>query len=129
MSKKIDRAAHGPGWAEVILGAVLSIVLGVVLGAVVLIIRPVVVAKELPKEPDPNSLTVEAAKLQSLRSALWDAFEAGPDGGLPNTLIDLTIAYTNALRLQLNLKSMASRQAVPPRAATGGARRDGTVKT
>lgn len=52
MSKKIDRAVHGPSWAEVILGAVLSLVLGVVLGAVLLVIRPVAQVKELPKEAD-----------------------------------------------------------------------------
>ena len=51
MSKKIERAVHGPGWAEVILGAVLSAVLGVVLGAALLILKPIVVVKELPKEP------------------------------------------------------------------------------
>jgi hypothetical protein len=51
MSKKVDRALHGPSWAEVILGAVLSIVLGVVLGALLLILRPPIVAKEVPKEP------------------------------------------------------------------------------
>lgn len=51
MSKKIERAIHGPGWAEVILGAVLSAGLGIVLGAALLILRPVVVVKEMPKEP------------------------------------------------------------------------------
>jgi hypothetical protein len=50
MSKKVDRAVHGPGWGEVILGAVLSLVLGVVLGAVLLMLKPVITAKEPPKE-------------------------------------------------------------------------------
>lgn len=49
MSRKIDRALRGPSWLEVILGAVLSLVLGVLLGAGLLIFRPVVVVKELPK--------------------------------------------------------------------------------
>lgn len=49
MSKKIDRAMHGPSWAEVILGAVLSAVLGVVLGAALLVLREPV--KKMPKEP------------------------------------------------------------------------------
>lgn len=49
MSKKINRATHGPGWGEVIFGAVLSAVLGVVLGVVVLVTKPVVSVKELPK--------------------------------------------------------------------------------
>jgi hypothetical protein len=52
MSKKIDRATHGPSWTEVILGAVLSAVLGVVLGGVLLVLRPVVVAKDAPKEEE-----------------------------------------------------------------------------
>lgn len=49
MSRKIDRALHGPSWVEVILGALLSFVVGVVLGAALLIFRPVVVVKEMPK--------------------------------------------------------------------------------
>lgn len=52
----------------------------------------------------------EGDKLSQLRGALWSAFVAGPDAGLPNTLIDLTMAYTNALRLQLNLKALNARQ-------------------
>lgn len=46
---KIDRTAHGPSWVEVILGAFLSLLLGALLAMVVLVLRPVVVAKELPK--------------------------------------------------------------------------------
>ena len=57
-----------------------------------------------------NEFAAEADKLKALREALWAAFEAGPAAGLPNTLIDLTIAYTNALRLQLNLRSLSTRQ-------------------
>jgi hypothetical protein len=52
MSIRLDRAVHGPGWGEVILGAVLSLVLGAALGAVLLIIRPVHTVRELPKEED-----------------------------------------------------------------------------
>lgn len=51
MSKKIDRATHGPGMVEIVLGAFLSVLLGVVLGALLLIIRPVAVEKAMPKEP------------------------------------------------------------------------------
>jgi hypothetical protein len=47
---KVDRATHGPGWGEVIVGAVLSLVLGVVIGAVLLVLKPVVTVKEPPKE-------------------------------------------------------------------------------
>ena len=50
MSRKTDRAKHGPGWIEVIFGALLSLVLGVLVGALLLAFRPVVVVKEMPKE-------------------------------------------------------------------------------
>jgi hypothetical protein len=67
-----------------------------------------------------NDFQVEVEKLKQLREALWAAFEAGPEGGLPNTLIDLTIAYTNALRLQLNLRSVSIRQSPAKSSTTRG---------
>src|SRR3954449_9514460 len=54
MNKRIDRAMRGPSWAEVILGALLSVILGVIIGALLLILRPVVVAKDTPKDIDPK---------------------------------------------------------------------------
>jgi hypothetical protein len=58
MSRKIDRALRGPSVLEVVLGAVLSLVIGVLLGAALLIFRPVVVVKELPKAEarDPSAV-------------------------------------------------------------------------
>lgn len=58
MSRKIDRALRGPSWIEVVLGALISLVLGVLLGAALLIFRPVVVVKEMPKgdKLDPNAI-------------------------------------------------------------------------
>ncbi len=41
----------GPGWFEVIFGAILSLLLGVVVAAVFLVFKPVTVVKELPKAP------------------------------------------------------------------------------
>lgn len=52
MSTKVDRAVHGPSWTEIILGIVLSLILGVALGAVLLMIRPATVVKEMPKPED-----------------------------------------------------------------------------
>lgn len=43
---------YAPSWLEVILGAVLSFVLGVALAASYLILRPVVTVKQLPKEEE-----------------------------------------------------------------------------
>jgi hypothetical protein len=58
MSRKIDRALHGPSWTEVILGAALSLLLGVVLGATLLMFRPVVVVRQMPAEEaiDPKAV-------------------------------------------------------------------------
>lgn len=56
MTKKVDRAVHGPSWTEVILGALLSLILGAVIGALLLIFRPVTVARELPKEPEKRAV-------------------------------------------------------------------------
>lgn len=48
--KKIDRALYGPSWTEVIFGAILSFALGIALAIVFLILKPVAVVKEMPKE-------------------------------------------------------------------------------
>jgi hypothetical protein len=47
---KIDRALYGPSWTEVIFGAILSFALGIALAIVFLILKPVAVVRELPKE-------------------------------------------------------------------------------
>lgn len=59
----------------------------------------------------PNELQTEAERLRLLREALWAAFDAGPSAGLPNALIDLTMAYTGSLRLQLTLKGLGTGRA------------------
>lgn len=41
---------QGPSWTEVTIGAALSVVIGAALGAGILILRPVVIAKQEPKE-------------------------------------------------------------------------------
>ena len=53
--------------------------------------------------PEPvDRYAAEREQLAQLRAALWAAFEAGP-GAVPSSLVDLTMAYTSALRLELNL--------------------------
>ena len=51
-NSKIERALYGPSLFEVTLGALLSVSLGAVLAFVFLVLKPVVVAKELPKEEE-----------------------------------------------------------------------------
>jgi len=84
---------------------------------------------ERTKEAAANDFDAEAEKLKALREALWAAFEAGPAAGLPNTLIDLTMAYTGALRLQLNLRAVSARQVKPQMRPTPTPRSDASAKT
>jgi len=85
-----------------------------------------------PNPPPAASLSpgfaAELAKLQELREALWEAFKAGPDAGLPTILIELTNCYTNTLRFQMNMKSLNARKQTPPFAAqqqAAGAKKSG----
>jgi hypothetical protein len=49
-SRKIDEAKYGPGWGEIIFGAALSLALGAALALGYLVIKPVKVVGELPKD-------------------------------------------------------------------------------
>lgn len=74
MSAKLNRTLHGPSWTEVILGAVLSVMLGAVIAAALLVARPVVAVRQPPKEAeiDPKAVYfVQGARDSSkTRSAL-----------------------------------------------------------
>jgi hypothetical protein len=72
MPSKIDRAFYGPSWTEVILGAVLSIVLGALLAAVYLVSKPVQTVRELPKEPDPKAVYYIEGSKDSSRGRFWN---------------------------------------------------------
>jgi hypothetical protein len=50
ISRKIEKALHGPSLTEVVLGVVLSLILGAALAFAYLVLKPVVIAKEMPKE-------------------------------------------------------------------------------
>lgn len=87
------------------------------------------VGVERTRDGAANDFDAEADKLKALREALWAAFEAGPAAGLPNTLIDLTMAYTGALRLQLNLRAVSARQVKPQARTVPVPRGETTVKS
>jgi hypothetical protein len=61
------------------------------------------VSKAASEPPSSDYYVQEAGKLEQLRAALWEAFQSGPAVCIPAALIDLTVAYTSALRLELNL--------------------------
>lgn len=47
---------QGPGWFQVTFGALLSVILGVALGAGLMVLRPVVVVKQEPKEREKGTV-------------------------------------------------------------------------
>ena len=49
--KKLEKALYGPSTWEVALGAVLGLLLGIVVACVYLVFRPILMVKDLPKEP------------------------------------------------------------------------------
>jgi len=50
VTRKIEKALHGPGMTEVVLGVVLSLILGAACAFAYLVLKPVAVVKETPKE-------------------------------------------------------------------------------
>jgi hypothetical protein len=54
MTLKFDRSRYGPGWVELILGSVLSVLLGAVLAAAYFVFKPVATVRELPSQPLPG---------------------------------------------------------------------------
>lgn len=77
--------------------------------------RPSVPPGSAPAKLAQRPATEEAGRLAELRSALWAAFEAG---SVPAGLIDLTMAYTAALRLEMSLTT-GTRNAIIRSSATG----------
>ncbi|HUJ42038.1 MAG TPA: hypothetical protein VLW52_00400 [Opitutaceae bacterium] len=52
VSRKIDKALHGPSLAEVVLGVVLSLILGAACACAYLVLKPVAIVKEMPKDKE-----------------------------------------------------------------------------
>jgi hypothetical protein len=71
MSKKIDRALYGPSFLEVILGAVLSLLLGIALAAVYLIAKPVALVHEIPKEPVKGTVYYIEGSKDTTKGRAW----------------------------------------------------------
>lgn len=50
----------------------------------------------------------EAARLDQIQEALWEAFLAAPENGINPALIELANAYNSTLRLKLTMRSYNS---------------------
>jgi hypothetical protein len=50
-------------------------------------------------------LTDETERLAALKGALWASFQAAPMSPVRAAIVDLTMAYTDALRMELKLRA------------------------
>lgn len=63
-----------------------------------------------PANPEIAQLATESERLGSLRQALYASFQAAPMSPVRAPIVDLTMAYTDALRLELKLRASAREQ-------------------
>ncbi len=122
MSKQ-NLELHGPSWTEVILGAVLSVVLGGALAAVFLILKPVTKAKEMPKQLTADMVyylegSLDASKLRQA-IAKQNSFAQGRS-------VSITEDELNALAAPAPTAPAAPAKGKPPAAAPGAAFAFGT---
>ena len=68
---KTASALHGPSWAEVLIGAALSLALGVILAAAHLALKPATTVKELPKEPAAGTVYYLEGSKDSNKGKTW----------------------------------------------------------
>jgi hypothetical protein len=62
VSRKIEKAQHGPTLTEVVVGASVSLVLGAMLAVVYLVLKPVWTGKDLPRAPAGTIFYVEGSR-------------------------------------------------------------------
>lgn len=55
-------------------------------------------------------LASETERLGALKGALWASFQAAPMSPVRAPIVDLTMAYTDALRLELKLRAAGKEQ-------------------
>lgn len=70
------------------------------------------VAARAPVAGDAESshLAAETERLGALKGALWASFQAAPMSPVRAPIVDLTMAYTDALRLELKLRAAGKEQ-------------------
>ena len=65
------------------------------------------IAKMFPTAAASPVFVEEAQKLEYFKNAMIGSLLSGPGGAIPSGIIDATMAYTSAVRLQLQLLAQA----------------------
>ncbi|MEQ1613247.1 MAG: hypothetical protein ABL904_10880 [Hyphomicrobiaceae bacterium] len=63
-----------------------------------------------PVNAETAHLAAETERLSALKGALWASFQAAPMSPVRAPIVDMTMAYTDALRLELKLRASAKEQ-------------------
>ena len=74
-------------------------------------------AAPLAADPETARLAAETDRLAALKRALWESFQVAPQSPVRAPIVDVTMAYTDALRLELRLRAAGKKPAVAPRLA------------
>lgn len=70
-----------------------------------------------PSDAEAARLVAETERLAALKRALWDSFQVAPQCPVRAPIVDVTMAYTDALRLELRLRAAGRKPATAPRVA------------
>lgn len=56
-------------------------------------------------DPEAALLATETERLGALKGALWASFQSAPASAVRAPIVDVTMAYTDALRMELKLRA------------------------
>lgn len=72
-------------------------------------------ADTTPADAEAARLVAETERLATLKRALWESFQVAPQSPVRAPIVDVTMAYTDALRLELRLRAAGRKPATAPR--------------
>lgn len=68
-------------------------------------------AEAAPADAEAARLVAETERLATLKRALWESFQVAPQSPVRAPIVDVTMAYTDALRLELRLRAAGQKPA------------------
>lgn len=68
-----------------------------------------------PADAEAVRLVTETERLAALKRALWESFQVAPQSPVRAPIVDVTMAYTDALRLELRLRAAGRKPVTAPK--------------
>jgi hypothetical protein len=126
--KKVEKALYGPSTAEVAIGAILGLVVGVVVASVYLVFKPVMVVKEVPKEPVRGAVYYIPGSEAGAKNKGWNAMLKQFTSGTSIEVIEDELnAWAPTLGAPAAAPATAPKAGVPAPAAAPAANADGGI--